>query len=153
MFLTLLVIGSTDILFAVDSIPAIIGVIKEGASGILTPSEENFLAISSNTFAVMGMIALFFALKGIMGMFRFLKHGVSFILLFIGLKMLLGYFEPVEEFFSEYSWVSLAVIVFTLVMSIALSKVIAEEVEEKEKALTKEIEQLKHKNNKSEETK
>lgn len=60
LFLVLLVIGSTDILFAVDSIPAIIGVIKEEATNILTPSEENFLAISSNVFAVMGLISIFF---------------------------------------------------------------------------------------------
>ncbi|MDR1518363.1 MAG: TerC/Alx family metal homeostasis membrane protein [Dysgonamonadaceae bacterium] len=126
IFLALLVIGSTDILFAFDSIPAIIGVIQEGEQGVLSLSEENFLAISSNVFAVMGLISLFFALKGIMGMFRFLKHGVSFILLFIGLKMLLGFFHPVEEFFKAYSWVSLAVIILTLVISIVLSSVIKE---------------------------
>ncbi|MDR0814384.1 MAG: TerC/Alx family metal homeostasis membrane protein [Bacteroidales bacterium] len=136
ILLCLLVIGSTDVLFAIDSIPAIIGVINEGASGILTHSEENFLAVSSNVFAVMGLVSLFFALKGIMGMFRFLKHGVCFILLFIGVKMLLGFFEPVAEFFHAHSWVSLAVIVFTLVASIVLSKVIAEEVEGENKAST-----------------
>jgi tellurite resistance protein TerC len=129
IFLALLVIGSTDILFAFDSVPAIIGVIQEGEQGILSLAEENFLAISSNVFAVMGLISLFFALKGIMGMFRFLKHGVSFILLFIGLKMLLGFFEPVEEFFKDHSWVSLAVIVGTLIFSILLSMIIKENKE------------------------
>ncbi len=132
--LVFLVIGSTDVLFAVDSIPAIIGVIKEGATNILTPSEEQFLAITSNVFAVMGLISLYFALKGIMGMFRFLKHGVSFILLFIGLKMLLPAIgivnkvagNTIETFFSSHSWLSLAVIVFTLVFSIILSVVIKE---------------------------
>ena len=130
--LVLLVIGSTDVLFAVDSIPAIIGVIKEGASGILTLSEENFLAITSNVFAVMGLISLFFALKGIMGMFRFLKHGVSFILFFIGAKMLLGAVPAVAQFFASHSWVSLVVIVFTLAFSILLSMVIAEKKENTE---------------------
>ncbi|MDR1846907.1 MAG: TerC/Alx family metal homeostasis membrane protein [Bacteroidales bacterium] len=129
IFLCLLVLGSTDVLFAVDSIPAIIGVIAEGEKNILSAGEENFLAVSSNVFAVMGLVSLFFALKGIMGMFRFLKHGVCFILFFIGVKMLLGFFEPVAEFFHNYSWVSLAVIVFTLLFSIVLSKVISEEVE------------------------
>ena len=133
-FLCLLVIGSTDILFAFDSIPAIIGVIKEGATNILTLAEENFLAISSNVFAVMGLISLFFALKGIMKMFRFLKQGVSFILLFIGAKMLLGAIPAVAEFFGAHSWISLAVIVFTLGFSIILSMLIAE---------NKEIEELK----------
>ena len=127
IFLCLLVIGSTDVLFAVDSIPAIIGVINDGASGLLTLGEENFLAISSNVFAVMGLISLFFALKGIMGMFRFLKHGVSFILFFIGLKMLLGFFHPIANFFHEHSWISLAVIIFTLAFSVVLSMLISDE--------------------------
>lgn len=126
IFLALLVIGSTDILFAIDSIPAIIGVIKEGATNILTLSEENFIAISSNLFAVMGLISLFFALKGIMGMFRFLKTGVSAILLFIGAKMLLGAFHPVSEFFSRNAWFSLAVIGSILVGAILLSVIITE---------------------------
>ena len=144
--LVFLVIGSTDVLFAVDSIPAIIGVIKEGATNILTNQEEQFLAISSNVFAVMGLISLFFALKGIMGMFRFLKHGVSFILLFIGVKMLLpaigfinkGAGEAIEHFFSTHSWVSLAVIIGTLIIAILLSIIIKEK---------EEIEELKKNNN------
>lgn len=126
IFLVFLVIGSTDVLFAVDSIPAIIGVIKEGATNVLTPKEEDFIAITSNVFAVMGLVSLFFALKGIMGMFRFLKHGVSFILFFIGVKMLLSSIHAVSEFFSKYSWVSLPVILVTLVISILLSLVLAE---------------------------
>lgn len=133
--LVLLVIGSTDVLFAVDSIPAIIGVIRDGG-GVLTNSEEQFLAITSNVFAVMGLISLYFALKGIMGMFRFLKHGVSFILFFIGAKMLLTAFEPIKNFFENSPWISLAVIIGTLVISILLSMVIAEK---------KEIEELKEK--------
>lgn len=127
--LVLLVIGSTDVLFAVDSIPAIIGVIKEGATNVLTPEEENFLAITSNVFAVMGLISLFFALKGIMGMFRFLKHGVSFILFFIGVKMLLGAIPAVAGFFASHSWVSLAIIIGTLAFSILLSMLISEKQE------------------------
>lgn len=130
IFLCLLVLGSTNIVFSMDSIPAIIGVIGQSS---LDLTEKNFLAISSNVFAVMGLVSLFFALKGIMGMFRFLKHGVCFILFFIGVKMLLGYFEPIAKFFNEYSWISLAVILFTLLFSIILSKVISEEVEEGKK--------------------
>ena len=132
IFLCLLVIGSTDVLFAIDSIPAIIGVIAEGEKGVLTIAEENFLAVSSNTFAVMGLVSLFFALKGIMKMFRFLKYGVCFILFFIGLKMLLGFFEPVADFFHTYSWVSLAVIILTLAFSIILSMLISDEKKIKE---------------------
>jgi tellurite resistance protein TerC len=61
-----------------------------------------------------------------MNMFRFLKHGVSFILFFIGLKMLSGFYTPVAEFFARNSWVSLVVIVATLAISILLSLVISE---------------------------
>lgn len=145
VFLCLLVIGSTDVLFAIDSIPAIIGVIDEGAKGILTHAEENYLAISSNVFAVMGLVSLFFALRGIMGMFRFLKHGVCFILFFIGVKMLLGWWEPVSNFFHDNSWVSLAVIVTTLLFSIILSKVISEEVEVEEKVMKEKIDEIEKK--------
>jgi tellurite resistance protein TerC len=134
VMLVFLVIGSTDVLFAVDSIPAIIGVIKEGAAGALTLAEEDFIAITSNVFAVMGLVSLFFGLKGIMGMFRFLKHGVSFILFFIGMKMILGVVPAVEHFFKAHSWVSLAVIVATLVLSVVLSTIIKEEADEAVKA-------------------
>ncbi|MBP1644991.1 MAG: TerC family integral rane protein [Bacteroidetes bacterium] len=128
IFLCLLVLGSTNILFSMDSIPAIIGVI--GETDVLDLAEKNFLAISSNVFAVMGLVSLFFALKGIMGMFRFLKHGVCFILFFIGAKMLLGWYEPIAKFFNDYSWISLAIILFTLLFSIIISKVISEEVDD-----------------------
>lgn len=140
IFLVFLVIGSTDVLFAVDSIPAIIGVIKEGTTNVLSPKEEDFIAITSNVFAVMGLVSLFFALKGIMGMFRFLKHGVSFILFFIGAKMLLTSVHSVEEFFSNHTWVSLVVILSTLAFSILLSMVIAEKKEIEE--LEEEVEEL-----------
>jgi len=137
VLLVFLVIGSTDVLFAVDSIPAIIGVIKEGAEGVLTYDEENFIAITSNVFAVMGLVSLFFALKGIMGLFRYLKQGVSFILFFIGIKMMLpalGFIheetgEAIENFFKNNSWISLTVIVGTLALSILLSIAIKEKEE------------------------
>ncbi len=121
VFLALLVIGSTDILFAVDSIPAIIGVIKEGQANVLTHAEENFIAITSNMFAVMGLISLFFALRGIMSMFRYLKMGVSLILLFIGVKMMITAIPAVANFFAARSWFSLSVIGFILLTSILLS--------------------------------
>jgi len=136
--LVFLVIGSTDVLFAVDSIPAIIGVIKEGAQGALTLAEEDFIAITSNVFAVMGLVSLFFGLKGIMGMFRYLKHGVSFILFFIGVKMMLGFVPAVEHFFKSHSWVSLAVIMATLALSVLLSAIIKEEVDEAVRAAKEE---------------
>ena len=130
VLLVFLVIGSTDVLFAVDSIPAIIGVIKEGTAGALTLEQENFIAITSNVFAVMGLVSLFFALKGVMKLFRYLQHGVSFILFFIGAKMLLSAWPPVGAAFQAYPWVPLGVIVTTLVLAVLLS-VMLEEAEER----------------------
>lgn len=134
LFLVFLVIGSTNVLFAFDSIPAIIGIINEGSKGVISNADQNFIAVASNTFACMGLVALFFALKGVMKMFRYLQHGVSFILFFIGAKMVASAFPVVDEFFSRYSWLSLVVILATLAFSILLSLVIAEK---------KEIEELK----------
>jgi tellurite resistance protein TerC len=133
LLLVFLVIGSTDVLFAVDSIPAIIGVIKEGQQGLLTLKEENFIAITSNVFAVMGLVSLFFALKGIMSMFRYLKTGVSFILFFIGTKMLLCAIPAVEAIFSGNSWISLTAIILSLLIAIILSVLIKEEEEDEKK--------------------
>jgi len=110
LFLVFLVIGSTDLLFALDSIPAIMGI-----------SQDPFVVLTSNVFAVLGLNSLFFALRGVMGMFKFLKHGVSAILLFIGIKMMAGAIPPVGEWFREHSFVSLVVIGTVLFVSISLS--------------------------------
>ena len=79
LFVTLLVIETTDIIFALDSIPAIIAV-----------SRHSFIIYSSNIFAILGLRAMFFALSGVMSLFHFLKYGLSAILCFIGAKILLG---------------------------------------------------------------
>lgn len=110
LFLVFLVIGSTDVLFAVDSIPAIMGI-----------SQDPFVVLTSNVFAVLGLNSLFFAIRGIMGLFKFLKHGVSLILLFIGLKMIAGLYHPIEEWFKVHSAVSLIVILTILGSSILIS--------------------------------
>lgn len=110
LFLVFLVIGSTDVLFALDSIPAIMGI-----------SEDPFVVLTSNVFAVLGLNSLFFALRGIMGMFKFLKHGVSVILFFIGAKMIAGAYHPIDAWFKEHAFVSLIVIGTVLVVSIVLS--------------------------------
>lgn len=110
LFLVFLVIGSTDVLFAVDSIPAIMGI-----------STDPFVVLSSNIFAVLGLNSLFFAIRGIMGLFKFLKHGVSIILFFIGAKMMAGYYAPIKHWFEANSFVSLLVILAVLAASIVLS--------------------------------
>ena len=76
LFLVLLVIESTDVLFAVDSIPAIIGI-----------SSDRFIVYTSNIFAILGLRSLYFLLSGIMNMFFYLKYGLCAILCFIGIKM------------------------------------------------------------------
>jgi tellurite resistance protein TerC len=70
---------------------------------------------------VLGLNSLFFAIRGIMGMFKFLKHGVSLILLFIGAKMIAGIYPPIEHWFKAHTFVSLLVIGLILTVSIVLS--------------------------------
>lgn len=110
LFLVFLVIGSTDVLFAIDSIPAIMGI-----------SRHPFVVMSSNIFAVLGLNSLFFAIRGVMGMFKFLKHGVSLILFLIGARMLAGVYAPIEEWFSQRNYLSLVTIVTVLTISIFAS--------------------------------
>jgi tellurite resistance protein TerC len=78
LFLVLLVIEFTDVIFAVDSVPAIFSV-----------TQDPYIVFFSNIFAIMGLRSLFFVVAHIIGMFRFLKHGLAFLLSFIGFKMLL----------------------------------------------------------------
>lgn len=82
LFLVLLVVEFTDVIFAVDSIPAIFAI-----------TSDPFLVFTSNIFAILGLRALFFALSGLMSMFHYLSYGLSAILVFVGGKMLYGYVE------------------------------------------------------------
>jgi tellurite resistance protein TerC len=83
LFVVLLFVETTDLVFAVDSIPAILGV-----------SQDGFIVYTSNVFAILGLRALYFALAGIMNLFRFLNVGLAAILVFVGTKML---FDKVYE--------------------------------------------------------
>ncbi len=78
LFATLLVIEASDLVFAIDSIPAVLAICR-----------DNFIVYTSNVFAIMGLRALYFLLSGIMHYFRFLKLGISVILCYVGIKMLL----------------------------------------------------------------
>jgi len=106
LFLTFLVIESSDLIFAVDSIPAVLAI-----------SSDPFIAITSNIFAILGLRALYFALAGIVDMFAYLKYGVSVILAFVGVKMVLS--DKIEI----STELSLIVIVSVLAISIILSLV------------------------------
>ena len=113
-FITVVLLESTDVVFAIDSIPAVLAI-----------TQDSFIAITSNLFAILGLRSLFFALAGILNLFRYLKFGISFILLFIGVKMIIsGWVHiPVQT--------SLLVIMGTLLVSI-LASVIIKEDEEKD---------------------
>lgn len=106
MFIVLLMIESTDIVFAVDSIPAALGV-----------SNDSFILYSSNIMAVLGLRALYFVLLSIIDKFWMLKYGIGFVLCFIGVKMLSEHFVEIT------SVVSLMITMTILLGSIGLSLV------------------------------
>jgi tellurite resistance protein TerC len=105
LFMVLLVIESSDLIFAVDSIPAVLAI-----------SQDTFIVYTSNIFAILGLRSLYFAVSGAMGYFRFLKVGLSFVLAFVGLKMLASYIH-----FEIPIFVSLSVIISILLVSILAS--------------------------------
>ena len=111
LFLVLLIIETSDLIFAVDSIPAILAI-----------SQDRFIVYTSNIFAIMGLRSLYFAIAGIMGYFRFLKIGLAFVLTFVGLKMLAAYFN-----FEIPIVLSLVIIISILVISILSSVVLKED--------------------------
>lgn len=107
LFIVLIVIETTDLVFALDSLPAVLAITK-----------DSFVALTSNIFAILGLRSLYFALSGIMGLFRFLKVGLSVILVFIGVKML------IEHWMKITTGTSLAVIGGVLVTSVLMSVLI-----------------------------
>jgi len=108
LFLVLLVIESTDLIFAVDSIPAVLAI-----------SKDTFIVFTSNIFAILGLRSLYFAVSGVMGLFRYLKVGLAIVLSFVGLKMLASYFHiEIPILFS------LAIIISILLVSIMASLII-----------------------------
>ncbi|MGQ9808168.1 MAG: TerC family protein [Armatimonadota bacterium] len=107
LFVVLLLIETTDIIFAVDSIPAILAV-----------TQNPFIVYTSNVFAILGLRALYFALAGVVRMFHFLHYGLSAILVFVGIKMLVNHYTHAKTISTE---VSLAFIGAALTLSIAAS--------------------------------
>lgn len=90
LFVVLWVVNTTDLLFAIDSVPAVLRVVTPPGG---TP--DAFLAYSSNAFAVVGLRSLFFALAGMLDAFHYLRYGLSTILAFIGVNMIIGDFFPI----------------------------------------------------------
>ena len=110
-FLALLFIEISDVVFAVDSIPAVLSV-----------SKDIFIVFTSNIFAILGLRSLYFALNGIMSYFYYLKYALAGILSFIGLKMCINEFCAMSGYdFHISNYVSLGIIVFLLTISIIFS--------------------------------
>lgn len=107
LFLVVIMIEFTDLIFAVDSIPAILSI-----------SDDSFIVYTSNVFAILGLRSLYFALAGIEKYFQYLKYGLSAILIFVGVKMSIASFIyiPVE--------ISLIVIVFILTIAMLASVIV-----------------------------
>jgi tellurite resistance protein TerC len=89
LFIVLLVVETTDLIFALDSLPAVLAISKDG-----------FVALTSNIFAILGLRSLYFALNGVMQLFRYLKYGLAAILVFIGGKMLVEPWLGISTLFS-----------------------------------------------------
>jgi len=104
LFLVVILIEATDLIFAVDSIPAILAI-----------SDDSFIVYTSNVFAILGLRSLYFALAGIEKYFKFLKHGLSTILIFVGVKMC------ITDFYKIPVDLSLIIIAFVLVIAIVAS--------------------------------
>jgi tellurite resistance protein TerC len=110
MFLTLLVIESTDVVFAVDSVPAVFAI-----------TTNRFIAFSSNIFAILGLRALYFLLAGSVDRFRYLHYGLAAILALVGVKMLVSYWLKLHELGELPVWVSPVVVGVLLAISIVAS--------------------------------
>jgi len=109
LFIVLIVIETTDLVFALDSLPAVLAITRDG-----------FIALTSNIFAILGLRSLYFALNGIMQLFRYLKIGLALILSFIGVKMLIEHWVDISIA------VSLGVIAGVLATSVLASILIPE---------------------------
>ena len=99
----------SDVIFAIDSVPAVISMTR-----------DMFIVYTSNMFAIMGLRQLFFVLEHMHRKFRYVKYGVAVILIFTGVKMLLDIFD-----FHIHNLISIAVILFILILSMALSIIIS----------------------------
>ena len=107
LFIVLLLVEMSDLIFAVDSIPAIFAV-----------TNDSFIVYTSNVFAILGLRSLYFALAGIMGKFHYLKMGLGVVLVFVGVKMMLAH-----SAWKIDTLVSLGVIVLILTLSVVASLV------------------------------
>jgi len=104
LFPVVLILESTDLVFAVDSVPAVLAI-----------TSDPFIVFTSNVFAILGLRSMFFALEGVMKRFHYLHYGLSAALVFVGAKMLLA------AFFKIPTWVSLLLIASIVAVSVFAS--------------------------------
>ncbi len=109
LFLVLLIIESTDVIFALDSIPATLSVTK-----------NSFVAYTSNIFAILGLRSLYFAFAGVVNLFRYLTYALSAVLIFIGVKML------IEHWYVIPTSTSLFIVLTTIGVSVLVSILVPE---------------------------
>jgi tellurite resistance protein TerC len=122
LFVVVLIVEFTDLIFAVDSVPAVFSVTK-----------DPYVVFFSNIFAIMGLRSMFFFLSNIMGLFRFLKYGLGVLLVFIGGKMLAHHYLESIGFKTVYS---LYVIIGILAVSILASMIVPEKKEVEDEVLS-----------------
>jgi tellurite resistance protein TerC len=104
LLLVLVVVETTDLLFAVDSIPAILAITRDA-----------FIVYTSNVFAILGLRSMYFALAGLMDIFHYLHYGLSVVLIFVGVKMLASHYIDIP------TWIALGVVLLVLGTSVAAS--------------------------------
>jgi tellurite resistance protein TerC len=107
LFVVLIIVETTDLVFAADSIPAILAVTK-----------DPFIVYSSNVFAILGLRALYFALAGLMKLFYYLHYGLAAILVLVGIKMILNHYYDTDIISIE---ISLLLILLILTLSVIFS--------------------------------
>lgn len=115
LMVVVVMLAGTDVVFALDSIPTVVSLVRTDAKTPFTP-DEVLVIYSSNIFAVLGLRSLFFLLKGAVDRFKYLQQGIAIVLVFIGVKMLIEYFHIVIPIYA-----SLAVIVVCLLGSVLYS--------------------------------
>jgi tellurite resistance protein TerC len=104
LLVVLIIIETSDIIFAFDSIPAILAITK-----------DQFILFRSNAFAILGLRALYFTISNVMQMFRYLNYGLAAILIFVGIKMIIAKFYEIPTLYA------LSFIIFILIVSMAAS--------------------------------
>jgi tellurite resistance protein TerC len=104
LLLVLIVVETTDLIFAIDSIPAVLSI-----------TLNSFIVYTSNIFAILGLRSLFFALSSLLSLFEYLHYGISGVLVFVGMKMILSHSYPIR------TEISLAVIATILLVAIGAS--------------------------------